>query len=111
MVHLSTLANDQSTYIVTATFTDAAAAAVTPDSVVWSLTDAAGTVINSRTAVSATPGSSVAIVLSGGDLDYSDGAIRILTVYAVYDSTEGDNLPLREEAYFGITNLNNVAAV
>jgi hypothetical protein len=106
MTVLTTKARDRSTYIVTAAFTDKAGASVIPDSITWTLTDAAGTIINSREAVAvAVPAASIDIVLSGADLDYDDGRARVLLIEAVYDSDEGDNLPSKEECYFEVTDL------
>ena len=105
---LTTQAVDRSTYVVTAAFTDAAGAAVIPDSITWSLSDGDGNIVNSRTDVSiAVPAASNDIVLSGADLDYDDGPERILIVEAVYDSTEGLNLPLKGECHFRIDDLIN----
>lgn len=106
---LTTNAIDGSTYVVTAAFTDAAGSAVVPDSITWTLSDGAGNVVNSRTAVAvAVPAASNDIVLSGADLDYDDGAERVLTVEAVYDSDEGDDLPLKAECHFRVDDLVNV---
>lgn len=97
---------EQSTYVITATFTDETGAAVTPNVLTWTLTDRNGTVINSRSAVSITPGASVQIVLSGDDLDFSGAdALRLLTVEGTYNSSLGNNLPLKEEAEFVIRGL------
>ena len=49
-ITLETHANEESTYKITAAFTDAAGDAVTPDSVTYKLTNSVGTVINSKTA-------------------------------------------------------------
>ena len=63
------IAIEQSTYVITASFTDETGAAVVPNSVTWTLVNGDGQVVNSRSAVSVTPASSVTIVLSGDDLD------------------------------------------
>lgn len=110
---LTTNAVERSTYVVTAAFTDKAGAAVTPDSIAWTLTDERGRVVNSRNAVAiAVPASSVDIVLSDADLALSgarDTGGRVLTVKAVYDSTEGTNLTLNDEVNFRIVPLVKVA--
>lgn len=109
---ITTRAVDQSTYVVNCAFKDENGAAVTPDSITWKLTDDAGNVINGRSAVAvAAPAASIDIVLSAGDLDYSDGAARVLTVLAVYDSTLGSNLPLKDSVRFMVSDLVAVAAV
>ena len=103
---------EKSTYVVTLTFTDAEASAVSPSTVTWSLSDSAGTAINSRTNVVATPGASVVIVLSGADLALLTGETppvrRLLTVQATYSSTEGAGLPLKEEYAFVLRGLTVV---
>lgn len=109
---LTTRAIERSTFIVTAAFTDKAGAAVVPDSIKWTLTDEVGRVINSRSDVAiAIPASSVDIVLHGADLalrDATDMGGRVLTVEVVYDSTEGNDLPLKDEARFRIAPLVKV---
>jgi hypothetical protein len=104
---------EKSTYVVTVAFTNKAGAPVTPDSCTWSLTTYAGVAINSRTAVVITPlSTSVDIVLSGLDLALQTGetneGMRLLTVQAVYSSTEGASLPLKEEYVFRVRGLTAV---
>jgi len=102
---LTTKANDKSTFVINCTFKDEDNLAVIPNVITWTLTDEDGTVINSRTAQSVTPGASVDIALSGDDLKRSDGAIRILTVEATYNSSLGNNLPLKDQVKFRISDL------
>ena len=100
---------EKSTYTVTLTFEDAAGAAVTPDTLTWTLSTTAGTIINSRSNVVATPALSVRVVLSGDDLALQTGetdvARRLVTVHATYTSTEGSGLPLRDEYEFAVRPL------
>jgi len=101
---------EESTFIITASFTDEDGNAVAPDTAIWTLTDKDGTVINSRSNVTITnPTNSEDIVLSGDDLALQIGesniAIRILTVEATYDSDAGSDLPLKESVEFIIDNL------
>jgi len=99
-------ADEESTYLATAAFTDAAGDPVTPNAntIKWTLSDMEGTVINSRNNVVIASATSVDIVLSGDDLALQTGETgtvkRLLTVVAVYDSTEGTDLPLNEETVF-----------
>lgn len=103
MITLSKTAADEGTYVITCTFTDADGSAVTPNTLTWDLTDSARATINSRTAVSVSPSTSVDIVLSGDDLDYSDGVERIFSIEGDYDSsTYGSSLPIKEQAKFNI---------
>jgi len=109
---LTSRAVERSTYIITAEFEDASGALVVPDSISWTLTDERGRVMNSRSAVAiAVPASSIDIVLNGADLALTgdgDKGGRVLTVEAVYDSTEGLNLPLKDEVRFRIAPLLKV---
>jgi hypothetical protein len=110
---LTVEAVEKSTYVITLAFANKAGTPVTPDSATWTLTDGAGTVINSRSAVVIAPlAASVDVVLSGLDLamgvtETSYGN-RLLTVQAVYSSTEGNSLPLKEEYQFMIRGLQVV---
>lgn len=107
---ITTKANEGSTFIVTAAFTDEDDAAVVPDSITWTLTDDVGDVVNSRSAVSvATPAASIDIVLSGADLTVSsERRRRFLAIEAVYDSDAGNNLPLVEELTFLIDDYSGI---
>jgi hypothetical protein len=108
-IDLFTTVNEKSTLPIEASFTDEDGAAVTPSSITWTLTDHNGNVINNREDVSATPGETVTILLSGDDLAIgSNGRVRVLTVEALYNSTLGNDLPLKEEIYFSIKDLVNV---
>lgn len=102
-----------STYVVTAAFTDAAGAAVVPSAITWTLMTEAGATVNSRKDVPvAAPAASINIVLSGADLpttSESDTAL-VLRVSAIYDSTEGSNLPLIDELRFIVEDLVDPAA-
>ncbi len=103
---LTTLALEANTYKITAAFTDEDGSAVTPDSGLnWTLTDEFGNVLNSRTAVSLTPGESVSWALTGADLattGVEDTGIRVVTIDGSYDSDLGDNLPLDQSVQFCI---------
>lgn len=104
---ITTHAVENATFVITIAFTDETSAAVTPDTGLnWTLTDAAGNVINSRSAVTITPASSVDIILSGNDLAIgNNGTKRILTIQGTYDSSAGSNLPLKDEIVFYIHDL------
>jgi hypothetical protein len=111
--YLTTTAEEESTYLISAAFTDENDVAVVPDTITWTLTDADGNVINSREDVSvSSPAASVDIVLSGDDLGLQAGetgdVVRILTIEATYDSDAGDDLPLKDKATFIIKNLEAV---
>ena len=110
---LTTNAVEQSTYIITAAFTDEDGNAEDVKTLTWSLTDGHGNVINSRSDVTVTaPGSSENIVLSGDDLalfgDDDDGA-RVVTVEATYDSDNGSDMPLKDKCSFTVVDLDSVS--
>lgn len=104
---------EKSTYVLTLTFTDAEGASVSPSAVTWTLTDVAGVVINARADVVVTPSGSVTIVLSGDDLALQAGernaAMRLITLKAIYSSTEGAGLPLHDEYEFKLRGLAAVS--
>lgn len=105
---------ERSTYVIQQGFTDIAQVAVTPNSVVWTLSDGNGVVINSRENVVAAPAVTVNVVLTGADLALQEGeddgrlVRRIFTIEATYSSTEGSGLALNEEYEFMIRPLKKV---
>lgn len=107
---LPTKANEKSTFIIVVSFKDEDGDAETPTSVTWTLTDSDGNIINSRQDVSIAAASTINVVLSGDDLqivneNVSSPVSRILTIKAVYNSTLGNDLPLKEQIEFSINNL------
>ena len=104
--NLTARAVDRSVIVINCAFKDEDSAAVVPTSIKWSLSDDLGNIINTRASVAvAVPASDVDIVLSGSDINYSDGPIRILTVEAVYDSVLATGLPLKDSARFNVAEL------
>lgn len=107
-----TEAVEGSTYAVTVAFTDEDGVAATPNAgLAWTLTDASGTVINSRSAVAVSPAASLTIVLSGADLAVPAGAgvvRRLLALSGTYNSDLGSNLPLKEEVEFQVRELKAI---
>lgn len=103
---------EKGTAKVTASFTDEAGTAVSPNggTLTWTLTDQRGTVINSRSAVAISSSSTVNVVLSGDDLSLALGdPIRVITFECLYNSTLGSNLPLKIQGIFTIENLYAVS--
>jgi hypothetical protein len=98
-------------YAVEESTANEAGEAAVPTSINWTLTDADGTVINSRTAVSvAVPAASIDIALTGDDLaiqagETGDAVNRIFTVEAVYNSDLGSDLTLKDSLKFPLVNL------
>lgn len=104
---LTTAAVEESTFAVTATFTDEDGAPLTPTALTWTLTDLHGTVINGRLEQAITPASSVTVVLSGLDLalpDPSDNR-RVMLFEGTYNSSLGSNLSLKDQVEFPIVDL------
>jgi hypothetical protein len=106
---LETHATEESTYVVTAVFTDEDGDAVTPNpGLKWTLTDDRGTVVNSRQDVAVASASTIYVVLSGDDLQIlsdTDIGVRIVTVEGTYDSSYGTNLSIKDSCKFTVDNL------
>lgn len=102
-------ATEESTFVVTVSFSETTGAAVAPKLTQWTLKDEDGAIVNSREAVNIdVPGTTVTIVLTGDDLALPDTTkpTRYLLIEAVYDSVlYGNDLNLREEGKFPISNL------
>lgn len=107
MIQLDDVVNEGSTIKLTVDFLDVNGDTFTPKTCEFSLTDKAGTVINDRDHISATvTGTSHDFVLYGLDtsLDENPSKVRVFTVEGTYDSTDGSDLPFREEARFTVVN-------
>ena len=98
--------NSGGSCVVVATYTDEDGSAVTPSSVTWTLHDEAGKVVNSRSGVSETPGTSNNILLSGADVTCTTGQNerRRLTVSIVYDSSYGSDIPQVDYVWILVKN-------
>ena len=96
--------------VTISSFKDESGEAVTLTAVTWTLTDQVGNVINSRSAVSVTPGMSVSFLLTGDDLAIGgNGRQRVLTIVATYNSTLGTGLTAPAQAFFKIEDMVGVA--
>ena len=104
--NLTEHAIEKSTYIVTIYFYDEDGNAVTPNNIHWKLTDILGNVINDRNDVEETPAESIDIVLSENDLVSDDKQI-VLCIWGTYNSSIGNDLPLKDEVGITIDNLKN----
>ena len=97
METLTTYAKEESSYGVTASFTDENGNPATPNagSITWDWTDEDGNPINNREDQAITSASTINIILSGDDLAISgsSSARRILTVRWTYNSDLQANLP------------------
>lgn len=103
---------EKSTIKVTCAWKNAAGTAVTPDSATWTLTDEGGDTINSRSEISiAAPSTTNDVVLSGDDLalqSTTENGKRFFMAEAIYDSDEGNDLPLKDQLTFYVKDLLNV---
>ena len=109
-IKLTTMkAVEKSTFVLQCDFTDENGQEVAPATLIWTLTDAAGTVINSRADVNvADPESTEYIVLTGDDLQIfgtDEQEARLVTIEATYDSDLGTGLHLKESAEFAVEQL------
>jgi hypothetical protein len=106
---LTTVAREQSTYVVTCAFTDETGAAVTPDTLYWTLRNAYGQVVNGRSSVEVTtPSTSNNIVLQDKDLSVPAGAtesVLELIVFGTYTGVEGSGLPLRDACLINVDGI------
>lgn len=105
---LTTDAVEYSTFVIRASFTDEAGAAVAPNSgLSWTLSDVAGNVVNSRSAVTIAPSTTISIVLHGADLAISDAYRdnrRLLTIEGTYSSSLG-TLEIVDQVAFTVVDL------
>ena len=115
-VEFSTKAPEGGLYIVDLAFKDEGGNPVVPTAASWTLTDALGVVVNSRSAIAITPAASVTVVLQGGDLAMSDSyydTARRLLIQWTYSSTIAGtsytDLPCKAEFSFDIDDLVGVS--
>lgn len=104
-VMLTAKAMEESTYVITASFTDEAGDAATPKTLTWTLTDPDGVVVNNREDVIVSPlGESVTILLTGDDLALTGYLTRTrhLTLEGTYDGSLGSDLPFTGVIIFSI---------
>jgi hypothetical protein len=107
-ITLTDTAAEESTFAIELAITDENGDPLIPQTLAWTLTDLAGSVINERAGVEiTTPASTVTIVLSGDDLvlPRQSDPIRVVTIEGTYDGTLGNGLPMKEEVQFAIRNL------
>lgn len=99
---------ENSTLLVSISFTDSLGNTFNQDTSEWQLTKVDGTVINNRTFANGSF-TGTRIVLSGDDLalDSSGDIERILTIRGTYTASYGSNLPFYMEKRFWIKNNIN----
>jgi len=107
-ITLTSKAVEESSYIVAiGAFYDDAAAAITPATFTWSMTDQDDKAVNARTDVSVTVATAIDIVLSGNDLALPNQSKpwRYVTLEYTYDSDAGTGLPGKQLVAFEIVPL------
>jgi len=109
-VTIATHVSEEATAIFNVRFKDEDDQPVIPNSIVWTLTNGLGSVINSRATESVTPATQINIVLQGDDLSISQGFSgdaekRYVTIYGTYNSDYGSNLPYKHQFDFPIDNF------
>lgn len=103
---------EKSTFIITIAFTDDDGNSVAPATMVWSLVDTNGEVINDRDQVEITdPDNREDIVLTGDDLVITESRSQVprwLVFEGTYNSDAGNGLYLKDQVKFYIDNLKKV---
>lgn len=99
--------NELGSVVLQFDFTDASSVAAIPATLYWTLTDDAGTIINSRHHVAvAAPAATTYLALSGNDcavLSDTDNKERVLLLEWTYvESLTGTTIPQTEEVLFSI---------
>jgi hypothetical protein len=111
---LTSNAVEQSTFAISAAFTDDEGVAVIPTSITWTLCNDWGAIIDSlENKAVETPASSITIILRGDNLKIldqeNDFETRFLEISALYNSDLGDDLPLNDRAEFKVVNLRSIS--
>ena len=105
---------EKGTVFFVCSFTDEDGNDEIPKTAVWSLTDSAGNVINSRDQVAISSlAAEVTVVASGDDLQVLSGETaryldRRFVLEWTYDSDHGNDLPGKDEGSFTLENLTMV---
>lgn len=99
--------DEGSTFFPIVTFSNENDELVVPNSIVWTLTDSAGNIMNNREdVVVVTPASSIEIKLTGDDLLIDSSMyIRFLLIKAIYTSSRGSGQTLNKELMFQIVPI------
>jgi hypothetical protein len=111
VTYLSGFADEKGTYGIAATFTDEDDAALTPDTLTWTLSTLDGTIINGKQDVAiVTPASTTTVVLSGDDLAVltDDNRVRRFTLEGTFTSDLGAGVPLKAECQFQVADFVGV---
>jgi hypothetical protein len=111
MIKITPSPNESSSMVIEVTFTNFDGALFTPKTCKWTLTDSVGTVINSRSRVSATVTTSThEFLLQGEDLKFAITGVtdgnRVFTIEGTFDHALGTDIPFREQ--FGFKVIDTV---
>ena len=107
---------EESTALFSMTFTDEEDVTIQASDITslnWTLSDTEGNIINERSAVAiVSPTNPQEILLQGYDLiiSGSENEQRVLTIEGTYNSTNGSNLPIKDQVRFWIDNLVAVSS-
>ena len=105
---ISFYSQEGNTVVIPCSFFDENGNAVVPTSIIWSLSDDNGNIVNFRLDQKiAVPAASVNIVLSGSDVMRMvfDDLIRYLKVSGTYNSSNGTGLTVAGQYRFGLIAL------
>ncbi len=115
MIRIDEIAKEKGTIAFVVSFEDENGDAAAPDTLIWSLTDTDGNVINNLDQeVVSSPTASNTIVLSGDDLQIlssessQTAVVRKFIIEATYDSDLGSDLPVNDVAVFILENLTKI---
>ncbi len=102
---------EESTAVFSITFTDEEGVAIQDADITaltWTLSDVDGAAINERSAVAiVSPTNPQEILLQGDDLAITgtENVQRVLTIEGTYNSSNGPNLPIKDQVRFWVDNL------
>lgn len=108
-VELEIRAADKGTIVIRASFSDEDGQNIAPKTLIWSLFNGDGEIVNEKEEV--TPASLAAtmdFLLYGDDLAREDGSRRKFVLEATYDSTLGSDLPLNAACKFSVDDITGI---
>lgn len=112
--YLARPADEESSYTIKLRFLDEDGDPLAPTTLLWTLTTEAGIVVNGRYRQTvAVPAATTYVTLYGNDLQLVDKQVlyenRIFTYEGTYNSTYGNNLPIKGQIFFPVRNIILVA--
>jgi len=112
IAQLENSAIEKSSFVIRCTVRDANQALVTPTSMVWTLSDTKGRIINEKEDVPVVDPSSVEDILLYGEdlaLEQRNNRMRIFTMLATWSGSYGESIPVRKAVRFEIKDLLKVS--